>query len=94
MYVYRITKLRENCGKEFEAHWQCLEKNNQEFYACRPAERTFNTCVFEKLVSRDDDWMAETYVLKHVYTCIGFGEEDPWISRRSRTSSRKEESRC
>ncbi|KAL9539604.1 hypothetical protein MBANPS3_010172 [Mucor bainieri] len=44
-----ITKLRENCGKEFEAHWQCLEKNNQEFYACRTPERTFNTCVFEKL---------------------------------------------
>jgi hypothetical protein len=47
----RITKLRENCGKEFEAHWQCLEKNNQELYACRTPERTFNTCVFEKLVS-------------------------------------------
>ncbi|KAI9477798.1 MAG: hypothetical protein EXX96DRAFT_226543 [Benjaminiella poitrasii] len=44
-----ITKLRENCGKEFEAHWQCLEKNNQELYACRAPERTFNTCVFEKL---------------------------------------------
>lgn len=53
MCLYRITKLRENCGKEFEAHWQCLEKNNQEFYACRPAERTFNTCVFEKLVNID-----------------------------------------
>ncbi|KAI7902814.1 uncharacterized protein BX663DRAFT_531297 [Cokeromyces recurvatus] len=44
-----ITKLRENCGKEFEAHWQCLENNNQEFGACRVPEQTFNTCVFEKL---------------------------------------------
>ncbi|KAI8144324.1 hypothetical protein BJV82DRAFT_607007 [Fennellomyces sp. T-0311] len=44
-----ITKLRENCGKEFDAHWQCLENHNQELYACRKPERTFNTCVFEKL---------------------------------------------
>ncbi|ORX43345.1 hypothetical protein DM01DRAFT_245318, partial [Hesseltinella vesiculosa] len=44
-----ITKLRENCGKEFEAHWQCLENNNQELYKCRQPERGLNTCVFEKL---------------------------------------------
>ena len=50
-FYYRITKLRENCGKEFDAHWQCLENHNQELYACRKPERTFNTCVFEKLVS-------------------------------------------
>jgi hypothetical protein len=25
----RIAKLRENCGKEYENHWQCLENNNQ-----------------------------------------------------------------
>ncbi|KAL0085249.1 NDUFA8, NADH-ubiquinone oxidoreductase complex I 19kd subunit [Phycomyces blakesleeanus] len=44
-----ITKLRENCGKEFDAHWQCLENHNQELFNCRKPERTFNTCVFEKL---------------------------------------------
>ncbi|ORY97664.1 putative NADH dehydrogenase 22K chain precursor [Syncephalastrum racemosum] len=44
-----ITKLRENCGKEFDAHWQCLENSNQEFKECRQPERTLNTCVFEKL---------------------------------------------
>ncbi|KAF7732157.1 hypothetical protein EC973_006412 [Apophysomyces ossiformis] len=44
-----IQKLRENCGKEFEQHWQCLEKHNQEFSGCRKPEREFNTCVFEKL---------------------------------------------
>ncbi|KAI7863304.1 putative NADH dehydrogenase 22K chain precursor [Spinellus fusiger] len=44
-----IQKLRENCGKEFDAHWQCLEKHNQELFNCRQPELTFNTCVFEKL---------------------------------------------
>jgi len=24
-----ITKMRESCLSEFDAHWQCLEKNNQ-----------------------------------------------------------------
>ncbi|GJJ07152.1 hypothetical protein Clacol_001352 [Clathrus columnatus] len=24
-----ITKLRENCLKEWDAHWECLERNNQ-----------------------------------------------------------------
>lgn len=68
----RINKLRENCLKEWDAHWECLERNNQvcaepspcgtsvkvfrtpshkqEFYACRKPERTFNKCVFDKLV--------------------------------------------
>ncbi|OBZ91802.1 NADH-ubiquinone oxidoreductase 20 subunit [Choanephora cucurbitarum] len=44
-----ISKLRENCGKEFEAHWKCLENNNQDLFACRTPERAMNTCVFEKL---------------------------------------------
>lgn len=49
-FVVRITKLRENCEKEWEAHYKCLEKHNQEYYACRKPERTFNECVFSKLV--------------------------------------------
>ncbi|KIJ57022.1 hypothetical protein M422DRAFT_150043 [Sphaerobolus stellatus SS14] len=44
-----INKLRENCLKEWDNHWQCLEKNNQEFYYCRKPERVFNECVFTKL---------------------------------------------
>ncbi|TFK55419.1 NADH dehydrogenase, alpha subcomplex, subunit 8 [Heliocybe sulcata] len=44
-----INKLRENCTKEFEEHWSCLEYNNQEFYPCRKPERALNKCVFEKL---------------------------------------------
>jgi NADH dehydrogenase (ubiquinone) 1 alpha subcomplex subunit 8 len=86
----RIRKLNESCGKEWEAHWQCLERNNQvshatgvlyealrawswrtgsawgkhllntprsslpqELYLCRKPEKTFNDCVFSKLVSRE-----------------------------------------
>ena len=25
----RITKMRENCLKQFDEHWSCLESNNQ-----------------------------------------------------------------
>ncbi|KIJ69858.1 hypothetical protein HYDPIDRAFT_77685 [Hydnomerulius pinastri MD-312] len=44
-----ITKMRENCLEQFDAHWSCLEMNNQEYYACRKPERTLNKCMFEKL---------------------------------------------
>nr|GAT57194.1 predicted protein [Mycena chlorophos] len=44
-----INKLRANCLQQFEAHWACLEQNNHENYRCRPAEHTFNACVFDKL---------------------------------------------
>ncbi|KAK1924341.1 hypothetical protein DB88DRAFT_489965 [Papiliotrema laurentii] len=44
-----ITKLRENCLAEFDAHWKCLEQNNQYFYACRKPEKALNQCVFSKL---------------------------------------------
>lgn len=42
--------MRESCLQEFDAHWQCLEKNNQYFQACRKPEKTLNDCVFTKLV--------------------------------------------
>ncbi|TKY88251.1 hypothetical protein EX895_002961 [Sporisorium graminicola] len=44
-----IKKLSDSCGKEWEAHFQCLEQHNQEFYKCRKPEKTLNQCVFEKL---------------------------------------------
>ncbi|KAF8076803.1 Ndufa8, NADH-ubiquinone oxidoreductase complex I 19kd subunit [Lyophyllum atratum] len=44
-----ISKMRENCLEQFQAHWNCLEKNNQEYYRCRPAERSLNACMFDKL---------------------------------------------
>ncbi|PVG00019.1 putative NADH dehydrogenase 22K chain precursor [Serendipita vermifera] len=44
-----LEKMRAVCAKEFEAHWQCLEKNNQEFYPCRKEERPLNACMFTKL---------------------------------------------
>lgn len=49
----RIKKLSDSCGKEWEAHYQCLEQHNQEFYRCRKPEKTLNQCVFEKLVGID-----------------------------------------
>ncbi|KAI0036779.1 NADH dehydrogenase alpha subcomplex subunit 8 [Vararia minispora EC-137] len=44
-----LTKMRENCFAQWDAHWQCLEKNNQEYYLCRKPERTLNQCMFERL---------------------------------------------
>ncbi|PBK93874.1 NADH dehydrogenase alpha subcomplex subunit 8 [Armillaria gallica] len=44
-----LTKMRENCAKQFETHWNCLERNNQEYYMCRKPERALNSCMFEKL---------------------------------------------
>ncbi|TDL29899.1 NADH dehydrogenase alpha subcomplex subunit 8 [Rickenella mellea] len=44
-----ITKMRENCLKDFDLHAACLEKNNHEYYACRKPERSLNKCMFEKL---------------------------------------------
>jgi NADH dehydrogenase (ubiquinone) 1 alpha subcomplex subunit 8 len=42
--------MRENCLTEFDAHWRCLEWNNQKYNQCRKPERTLNKCMFEKLV--------------------------------------------
>ncbi|GAC75642.1 hypothetical protein PANT_16d00079 [Moesziomyces antarcticus T-34] len=44
-----IKKLSDSCGKEWEAHYQCLEQHNQEFYRCRKPEKSLNQCVFDKL---------------------------------------------
>ncbi|EIN10491.1 NADH dehydrogenase alpha subcomplex subunit 8 [Punctularia strigosozonata HHB-11173 SS5] len=44
-----IAKMRENCAKEFEAHWNCLEHNNHAYNLCRKQERPLNNCMFEKL---------------------------------------------
>jgi len=49
-FVIRLTKMREHCSKQWDAHWECLERRNQELYQCRPAERQLNECMFEKLV--------------------------------------------
>ncbi|KAJ1916583.1 ndufa8, NADH-ubiquinone oxidoreductase complex I 19kd subunit [Mycoemilia scoparia] len=44
-----LSKIKANCAEEFEAHWKCLDVNNQEFKSCRKQERVFNECIFTKL---------------------------------------------
>ncbi|GAA96261.1 uncharacterized protein L969DRAFT_69152 [Mixia osmundae IAM 14324] len=46
---HMINQLQINCEAEWNAHWNCLERGNQEFYNCRDLERPFNKCVFDKL---------------------------------------------
>jgi hypothetical protein len=43
--LIRIKKMSESCGKEWEDHWQCLERHNQEFYMCRKPERESNLLI-------------------------------------------------
>jgi hypothetical protein len=42
--------MREHCLKEFDAHWDCLEWNNQRYNVCRKEERPLNKCMFDALV--------------------------------------------
>ncbi|KAK2465930.1 hypothetical protein APHAL10511_001571 [Amanita phalloides] len=49
-----INKMRENCLKEFDTHWNCLDRNNQEYQYCRKPERKLNSCMFEKLGLRKE----------------------------------------
>ncbi|CEH12435.1 NADH:ubiquinone oxidoreductase, NDUFA8/PGIV/19 kDa subunit [Ceraceosorus bombacis] len=44
-----LAKMGQACGKEWDAHWQCLENENHELYRCRKAERPLNKCAFDKL---------------------------------------------
>lgn len=53
-----IQKIGDKCGQEWDAHWQCLEQNNQvrardshqAYMPCRKFERPLNKCVLEQLV--------------------------------------------
>jgi NADH dehydrogenase (ubiquinone) 1 alpha subcomplex subunit 8 len=47
---YRIKDINTHCLKQFNAHWECLENNNQNLWECRKPEMELNSCVFEKLV--------------------------------------------
>ncbi|KAH6914604.1 hypothetical protein BKA70DRAFT_1256555 [Coprinopsis sp. MPI-PUGE-AT-0042] len=33
---------------QFQAHFECLERNNQEYCLCRKPKRKLNSCMFEK----------------------------------------------
>ncbi|EAU82710.1 NADH-ubiquinone oxidoreductase subunit [Coprinopsis cinerea okayama7 len=44
-----LTKMQQNCMETFQAHFECLERNNHEYYLCRKPERKLNACMFEKL---------------------------------------------
>jgi len=44
-----LTQLRANCETVWNAHWKCLENNNQEYNRCRKLEKSLNGCAFDKL---------------------------------------------
>ncbi|KAI8805825.1 hypothetical protein BJ742DRAFT_819257, partial [Cladochytrium replicatum] len=44
-----IRRLKDNCDKEWEKHWQCLDKKNHHYWECRKEETVFNDCVFKSL---------------------------------------------
>lgn len=45
-----LSSIQANCLETFNTHWQCLDRKNQEFKNCRPAERALNKCVFDTMV--------------------------------------------
>ncbi|MBE7179826.1 MAG: coiled-coil-helix-coiled-coil-helix domain-containing protein [Terriglobus roseus] len=45
-----LDDVSKHCLAEFRAHWQCLERNNQQMWNCRGWERPLNKCVFDNLV--------------------------------------------
>lgn len=44
-----LEDINKHCLSEFRLHWECLEQNNHQLYACRPGERALNKCVFSKI---------------------------------------------
>ncbi|ODQ53193.1 NADH dehydrogenase, alpha subcomplex, subunit 8 [Saitoella complicata NRRL Y-17804] len=44
-----LEDMNKSCAEVFKTHYECLEKQNHELYACRPAERALNKCVFDNL---------------------------------------------
>ncbi|KAJ3297923.1 hypothetical protein HK104_011383 [Borealophlyctis nickersoniae] len=68
-----IQKLKDNCDKEWQQHWNCLDFNNHELWRCRPAEREFNDCVFKKLgLVKDIPETPEGQEHIHRRTDVGF----------------------
>jgi len=47
----RIDELNRVCGDAYKVHYECLDKHNQQFKDCRPAERGLNACVLSRLVA-------------------------------------------
>lgn len=52
----RLEDINKHCLAEFRAHWQCLERHNQQMWECRGWERPLNKCVFDSLVLCLDLW--------------------------------------
>ncbi|KAJ2438066.1 ndufa8, NADH-ubiquinone oxidoreductase complex I 19kd subunit [Coemansia sp. RSA 2424] len=41
-----LQKIQSKCQTEFRAHWQCLDRKNQDFGRCRTHEKGLNECLF------------------------------------------------
>jgi hypothetical protein len=98
---HSIKKLSDSCGKEWEAHYQCLEQHNQEFYRCRKPEKSLNQCVFDKLVrsliisasALDPGLTMYADPLRSSSLLPEIGQEHPGIARRTGAGPREEEPR-
>lgn len=60
--ISSITKMRENCGKQFDAHWECLERKNHVCHLFRsPFSR--RTRLVNWLANVQDVSLASTSIL-------------------------------
>ncbi|XP_041379474.1 LOW QUALITY PROTEIN: NADH dehydrogenase [ubiquinone] 1 alpha subcomplex subunit 8-like [Gigantopelta aegis] len=43
-----------SCNEVFTEHWTCLDYNNQEHNRCRKTQKSFDSCMNEKLNLKRD----------------------------------------
>lgn len=67
-YRRSLEDINKHCLKEFRAHWQCLENNNQQMWNCRKVERPLNKCVFDNLVRTLLQYSKRTVINKYIET--------------------------
>jgi len=55
-------KLKMNCNDEFTAHWQCLDRINDQPHLCRKTQQKYDECVLNGL-GLDGDY--ERFLVSH-----------------------------
>ena len=100
IHFYSITKMRENCLKEFDAHWQCLENNNQvRSYHSVSGPIPKLAILQEYYLCRKPERTLNKCMFEKLVRAVslyhddspncspGFGKDDPLDSRRENTNS-------
>lgn len=89
----RIKKIGDKCGKEWDAHWQCLEKNNQVCTVPCVLLTSRNTCPAGRWSARSTSvFLSSLYVLVNDSHAEP-RQVDPWLARGQAPDPREDEPR-